>query len=496
MWWARFVDEEEWEEQEQDNLRRNVEVRELLLILGAGRDDGTLDDAAAKLRLNKGLSELLASFSRLAHRTPIPSALTRTFFLSLSLSLSLALLFVCVADYKTHLMKLDPAKCLRDVLHEKLAKVLGKAPWDDALSSVARTRNARNIPPLSPYVPLASPAPDHFCGSHSSYPPHPSYPTHSSYPPPPSRVIASSPVQSAPEAQGFRLSCTLDDHSLPVWGVTVSADGKRVFSSSLDANSGVWSTDTGRRLRSLTENSAAVTCAAFFPEGIWIVLGDLSNAVRVWSAATGEEQFYFSGHDDLVWAVAASPDSRWVASASWDSTVGLWSVSDQQNGGTLAGHNGAVHSVAFNPDGQKLVSGGSDSAIIIWNVPKKCLERTIANAHLGIVRGVAFTPDGQSVVSVGEDGTVKVWSWCSGELKRKFTTCSSCLLCLAVFPDGERIATGSSDSAVQGWDLHSGRCIQTLEGHRRSVMSVAVSRDGKTLVSGSEDSTARVWKLG
>lgn len=55
LWWARFNGEEVPKSLPLKDLRDKIELRELLLVLGAGHNGDTLDSDAAAIRLAPGL---------------------------------------------------------------------------------------------------------------------------------------------------------------------------------------------------------------------------------------------------------------------------------------------------------------------------------------------------------------------------------------------------------------------------------------------------------
>src|SRR5262249_55882184 len=80
----------------------------------------------------------------------------------------------------------------------------------------------------------------------------------------------------------------------------LSADGKRLAcmgdgypESSLVR---IWDLTTGSEIRPVGGHRAALTCAAFAPDGKTSVTGSQDGTLRLWEARTGKELCRFEGH--------------------------------------------------------------------------------------------------------------------------------------------------------------------------------------------------------
>jgi WD40 repeat protein len=76
----------------------------------------------------------------------------------------------------------------------------------------------------------------------------------------------------------------LRGHTNWVWGVTFSADGRRVFSSGSDGTVKIWEAETGREVLSLLHGRDEITSMSLSPDGYKIVSAGTSGTIKVWDA--------------------------------------------------------------------------------------------------------------------------------------------------------------------------------------------------------------------
>jgi len=109
-------------------------------------------------------------------------------------------------------------------------------------------------------------------------------------------------------------------------------------------------------------------------------------------------------------ATELSPDGRFLAVSAFQSAhiVRLFDISTGRPVGPVVRPKNTVFSVAFSPDSRRLLTGASDNTAQLWTVPNgEPLGRPL-DLHR-TVRLVAFAPDGQSLAT--QDGDlVRLWA--------------------------------------------------------------------------------------
>ncbi|KAG6902503.1 hypothetical protein C0995_015695 [Termitomyces sp. Mi166 len=245
------------------------------------------------------------------------------------------------------------------------------------------------------------------------------------------------------------------------------------------------------------QETSAIFCIAYSPNGTHIVSGSEDNTIKVWNAASGQQvREPFRGHTNFVHSVAYSPDGTHIVSGSQDMTIRVWIVeSGQQVGEPLRGHTAAVSSVTYSSDGTRIVSGSWDMTIRVWDAALGQQVGEPFKGHTYSVYSVAYSPDGMYIVSGSYDETIRIWNVALGQqvgepLRGHTVTVSS----VAYSSDGTHIVSGSWDMTIRVWDAASGQQVgEPLKGHTYLVSSVAYSQDNTHIVSGSWDNTIRIW---
>lgn len=161
----------------------------------------------------------------------------------------------------------------------------------------------------------------------------------------------------------------------------------------------------------------SVNCAAFSPNGKYVISGSSDGAIMVWDAQTGNTALGPLRHSGSVFCVSFSLDGGRIASGSLDKTIMVWdAVTGKVVRGPFRGHTSGIQSVNFSPDGKQFASCSNDRTVRVWNALTGELLVGPLTGHTRWIRAVTFSMDGKILASGSDDGTIRVWNAESGHL--------------------------------------------------------------------------------
>ena len=325
-----------------------------------------------------------------------------------------------------------------------------------------------------------------------------------------------------------------------LYGVTVSADGRRVAASYWDGTVRVWD----RRRTPVPDpvvlpGTKTVRPIQFSPDGTSLASADEGGTVRLWRLSGSPTARVLPGSTGagIGYGVAFSPDGRRLAGAWEGAPARVWDLTDPSDPGRrLPGSADAVDTdplyspdgdhvalavggsiqvvpvaggepvalgrlresgpAAFSPDGRRLVTWNQYGVLALWDTGGPT-DPLLLRGHAGGVWAAAFAaPD--RLVSVGADGTVRTWD-VGGPLAPSIRKPHADLVHLTRFsPDGRFLATaGAFDGLVRVWSV-SGRELRDpvdLAGPPGLTLDVVFTQDGRRMISVDTAGMVRVWDL-
>ena len=294
---------------------------------------------------------------------------------------------------------------------------------------------------------------------------------------------------------------TFKGHEDRVLGVAFSADGKTLFTCSLDGAILEWDLGHERRFGrpfAVTPIAAAtqerlglpaLPSVAMSKDGTEFATRIGENAVGIFSVGTLHRVRSFAV--DLggpITAIAWSPGDE-LAIAGMGGRVQLWNVATRpRRVRSLAGMTSttglpaAVNQLAFSPDGRMLAAAGVNHTpgntpplgpVAVWQTATGKVLWKRANRQ-GPADSVAFSRDGKRLalgLEIGFGAVDQIVDPTSGRVERLIRPLGgSASQSLAFAPDGT-LATGSWAGIVQRWDVSTGKQF----GHPLLAMPAPVS---------------------
>jgi WD40 repeat protein len=279
-----------------------------------------------------------------------------------------------------------------------------------------------------------------------------------------------------------------------ITAVAVVSGGESIATAGDDHAIRLWSSTSGKLVRTLKGHADWVRALAFSPDGATLASAGDDHSITLWEVTSGNKLAKLNAHPHVVYTIAFSPDGKQLAAAGFERTVRVYDVAERKLSKELEGPDVDLRAVAFSPDGTRLAVAGRNGQVRGWNLATAKADLEIPAVRIGRLRALAWLPDGQKLVTAGENKLLSVWDARTGQALKQMTCQTGKLLSMVVCSD-ELIATGGSDNVIRVWNWQSETEADTLVGHTGSVASLAFDASSRTIISGSFDTTVRVWKL-
>ncbi len=314
--------------------------------------------------------------------------------------------------------------------------------------------------------------------------------------------IGSSPTVSVWAADSADDPRVLEGHQSFVYGVTISADGRRIASCGWDGYAGhrgsvrIWDAASGEPIAALCHDKEYVTSLRYARVGDREVLVGAGMehgepAVRVWDAATGES-IHLDWPAGFGTALDVSPDGTHVVITS-DPTGAAAVQLDPFEVLPRVGHHACQGAGLGFVSDDRYLSLRDLETIELVDARTGAARSRAANAGRQ-VWAIAVSPDGSVVATSGDDDAVTIWDAETLDVVAQLRGHGGSSLSVAFSPDGRRLVSGGRDGLIHVWDAERYVEVAALAGHDAYVKDLEFSADGEMLVSGSGDGTLRIWE--
>lgn len=325
--------------------------------------------------------------------------------------------------------------------------------------------------------------------------------------------------------------------------VAWTPDGTGVLTLSIGPTAHLWAAAENPWLYRMGTGVAALTHAAFSPDGSRMLACDEAGVLRLYdtthasdppTGSPGTLIQEFAAHAGSVALVRCSPDGNFWLSAGADGQLVAWDGSSEKQalewklgaplvdcgwsadgrfmfglgadgtllvcGETLLRFDG-IASARFAPRGERLALGGTDGVVRLVDIAaqgKEVLRVDLQARNAAVARPIAlaFRPDGGELAIVASDRTVRLVDARTGEPTRDAIVRSQpAAVCYS--PDGRLLLQRGNDGpkSILLQDLERGEELRNELWHKANLTAVDFSPDGEHWLTASKDGVVFVLRV-
>ncbi|EDO33837.1 predicted protein [Nematostella vectensis] len=290
---------------------------------------------------------------------------------------------------------------------------------------------------------------------------------------------------------GFRLTHSINAHSLPVSGLALHPR-KQVFATVSDDNKWkMWAIPSGDIIMTGEGHKNWISDCDFHPGGARLATSSGDGTVKIWDFSKAECVLTFADHTHAVWGCTWHSKGDFLASCSMDNTSKIWDLNSERCRYTLRGHADSVNSIVFLPYSNTLLTSSADKTLSLWDARTGLCAQTFYG-HMNSCNHCTFNLKGDTVASCDAYGVVKLWDVRTVSCMATADLGPHPANRVAFDPSGTVLAIASNDGSVQMYEVASGK-VNQLTGHEDAVQSVLFDRAGEFLLSSGSDGTVRIW---
>lgn len=316
----------------------------------------------------------------------------------------------------------------------------------------------------------------------------------------------------------------LQGHKNQIWGLSVSPDGQRIISSSLDGTIKLWNVE-GRLLDSKDQKYRQWS-VKFSHNGQLIASVDDTNSISLWKIQNDKLQLTASNivkdlkinkqantRDKQIYNLAFSPNDQMIAFSTYDENLRVWEKGSKARQVSCNNSNkdNSIYTVNFHPQ-KNIVAFACNDLVYIWDINRSDFPQLISNSkHGNPINVVKFSIDGDILASASNDGKIKIWDTKDnykqiGEIRPQFPLMY--LTDIAFDNQNSFISSSHTDNTIgiKIWSLKKVLKLypqplqrseeHNLIGHTQPVNKIIFNPSNPiSIISASNDASIRLWSL-
>ncbi|ULT91762.1 hypothetical protein L3Y34_009433 [Caenorhabditis briggsae] len=277
-------------------------------------------------------------------------------------------------------------------------------------------------------------------------------------------------------------------HNKGITAVTMSADGKRIFSSDAEGHLTSWDISTGESTRT-SPHTTMITGVKQAPNGDVYTIGWDDN-LKITDASGGAPR---------IFSLPSQPVS--LAIADDFALIACYKHVAVYTGGKIVENPIDFHASCVAVFKDTVAVGGKDAKVHVYKLKSDGgLELVKVLEHGAEITSVAFSDNGEYLVATDLARKVIPYTVASDFTlthTNSWTFHTAKVSSVAWSPDNTRLATGSLDNSVIVWDLtKTGEHPVIIKGaHPMSSVNAVLWLDEKTVVSAGQDSNIKIWDV-
>jgi len=154
---------------------------------------------------------------------------------------------------------------------------------------------------------------------------------------------------------------TLTGHLNKINALAISADGRKLVSTSSDRTLKIW--DLTRKECTDTLNIPETHTLALSPDCRTAVTDGEDNTILIWDLPSKRRLHTLEGHMSEIKSIVMSPDGKTILSSSLDKTIKIWDLVSGKCLKTV--DSNCISTLSFSKSGTFFAAGGT-KAIQIW----------------------------------------------------------------------------------------------------------------------------------